>query len=157
VWLVLLPGLVAGYVPWRYLGVSQQRLQLTSPAQLLGLVCAGLGAALLGACVWQFAHSGRGTLSPLDPPTRLVVQGIYRHVRNPMYLGVTAILLGEALLIRSLSLVLYWVVWFGAANVFVHVHEEPTLRRQFGAAYEEYSRVVPRWIPRLRPTQAAHQ
>jgi len=83
VWAALLPGLVAGYVPWRFFG---------------------LGAALLAGCIWEFARSGRGTLAPVDPPRELVVRGLYCYVRNPMYLCVTTVLVGELLLTGSRAL-----------------------------------------------------
>jgi len=149
-WTILLPGMVAGYVPWRFFWVSQARVDLSRPADVVALVCIGLGCLLLAACIFEFARSGRGTLSPVDPPRELVVRGLYRYVRNPMYLAVTVIVLGEALLIRSPALALYWAVFFLAANVFVIGYEEPMLRRQFGASYEEYTRRVPRWIPKIR-------
>ena len=95
----------------------------------------------------EFARSGRGTLSPVDPPRHLVVRGLYRYVRNPMYLSVTAIVLGEVPLTRSSALAIYWAVWFACVNLFVIGYEEPTLRRQFGASYEEYARRVGRWLP----------
>jgi len=109
-----------------------------------------LGASLLGACIWEFARRGRGTLSPVDPPTELVVRGLYRYVRNPMYLSVTAIVLGEVLLTRSRGLLAYWAIWFAAVNVFVMAYEEPTLRDQFGGSYDQYTKAVWRWIPSNR-------
>src|SRR4029434_3893922 len=108
---------------------------------------AGLGVALLVACIWEFARTGRATLSPLDPPRHLVVRGLYRYVRNPMYLSVTVIVLGEAVLMRSSSLLLYWAIWFAWVNAFVILYEEPTPRRQFGQSYKDYSRRVRRWVP----------
>ena len=80
-----------------------------------------------------------GTLAPVDPPRALVVRGLYRHVHNPMYLSVTMIVLGEVLLTRSLALLVYWAIWFLAANLFVIGYEEPTLRRRFGASYNQYA------------------
>jgi protein-S-isoprenylcysteine O-methyltransferase Ste14 len=106
---------------------------------------------LLALCILEFARRGRGTLSPVDPPRTLVIQGLYRYVRNPMYLSVTLIVLGEVLLTRSRGLLSYWVIWFVAVNLFVLGYEEPTLRRQFGDAYERYSAAVGRWWPRFRP------
>src|SRR5512133_2491849 len=100
-WTILIPGVVAGYVPWRFFGLSRAQPDLRAPAHVLGLLCMLLGAALLLACIFEFARSGCGTLSPLDPPRRLVVRGLYRYVRNPMYLAVTTILLGETLLAGS--------------------------------------------------------
>lgn len=146
-WAILLPGLVAGYVPWAYFGVRDTVVNPASPLQLLGLLFIAAGAALLAACIVAFARSGRGTLSPVDPPRHLVVCGLYRYVRNPMYLSVTAILLGEVMLTRSGALALYWLIWFVVVNAFVIGYEEPTLRLQFGEPYEEYLRTVGRWIP----------
>jgi protein-S-isoprenylcysteine O-methyltransferase Ste14 len=147
-WTILLPGVVSGYVPWTFFGVRDTVVDLASPLQLLGLLFIIAGAALLVACIVEFARSGRGTLSPVDPPRYLVVRGLYRYVRNPMYLSVTAILLGEVLLTRSGALALYWLIWFVVVNAFVIGYEEPTLRVQFGESYEEYLRTVGRWIPR---------
>ncbi len=94
---------------------------------------------------------GRGTLSPADPPRELVVRGLYRYVRNPMYLAVSLIVLGEALLTASRGLLYYWAFFFAIVNVFIIGYEEPTLRRRFGESYERYTQRVPRWVPRLRP------
>ncbi|HJQ65124.1 MAG TPA: isoprenylcysteine carboxylmethyltransferase family protein [Gemmatimonadales bacterium] len=147
-WAALLPGFFAGYVPWRYFGLAHVQLTLRRPVHMLGLMGIGVGVVLLGSCIWQFAHSGRGTLAPLDPPRQLVVRGPYRYVRNPMYAAVTAIVLGEVLLTRTVALLTYWVIWFVCVNLFVIGYEEPTLHRQFGESYEQYTRTVGRWIPR---------
>jgi protein-S-isoprenylcysteine O-methyltransferase Ste14 len=149
-WAVLLPGLLAGYVPWRYFGLRDVRLDLRLPLHWIALIAIGLGTALLAACILEFARRGRGTLSPADPPRSLVVQGPYRYVRNPMYLAVTTIVLGEVLLTGSAALLIYWMVWFAAVNLLILAYEEPTLRRQFGSGYERYSANVRRWRPRLR-------
>ena len=146
-WTVLLPGVVAGYVPWRYFGVRDVRLHEPDAGTIAGLAVIAAGVAILVTTIWEFAHTGRGTLSPADPPRALVVAGLYRYVRNPMYLGVTTVLLGEALLARDLRLLAYWAVWFAAANAFIVGYEEPTLRRRFGEAYEHYTARVGRWIP----------
>lgn len=143
--------MIAGYIPWRWFGVAQVQPDVTNPLDLIGLLLIIAGAALLAACIWEFASRGRGTLSPVDPPKELVVQGLYRYVRNPMYLSVSTMLLGEALLARSLALLGYWAVFFAAANLFVMWYEEPILRRQFGDSYERYAKHVGRWLPR-RPT-----
>ena len=105
---------------------------------------------ILGACIFEFAHTGRGTLAPVDPPRVLVVRGLYRYVRNPMYLSVTLIVWGEILLTRSVALIAYWLAWFVAANLFVRGYEEPALRRQFGSDYDRYAAKVGRWMPKLR-------
>ena len=146
-WTILLPGMVAGYVPWIVFGLRNARLEPADPIAALALAVIGLGIALLAACIFEFARSGRGTLSPVDPPRHLVVSGLYRYVRNPMYLSVTTIVLGEVLLARSRALAAYWAVWFAAANLFVIAYEEPALRQKFGSSYDEYARRVGRWIP----------
>jgi protein-S-isoprenylcysteine O-methyltransferase Ste14 len=145
-WTALLPGVIAAYLPWTFFGLSEVRVAFTAN-QLVGAVCIIVGAALLGACIREFARRGRGTLAPVDPPRVLVVQGLYRYVRNPMYLSVTLIILGEAIVAWSGSLVIYGLVWFAWVNIFVLAYEEPALRRQFGASYDEYTRRVGRWIP----------
>ena len=150
VWAALLPGVFAGYLPWRYFGLANVQLTLRDPFHVIGLFCIGSGIGLLSICVWQFAYSGRGTLAPVDPPTQLVVRGPYRYVRNPMYLAVTTIVLGEVLLTCSVALLTYWAIWFAVVNLLVIGYEEPTLRRQFGASYERYTQTVGRWIPTFR-------
>ncbi|MGH7561044.1 MAG: methyltransferase family protein [Gemmatimonadales bacterium] len=154
-WTLALPGFFAGVVPWRYFGLGGVGLDAANPLHWVGLAAVGAGAALLGLSIWEFARTGRGTLSPLDPPRKLVVRGLYRYVRNPMYLSVTLIVFGDALLARSTALLLYWVVWFVAANLFVRGYEEPALRRQFGDEYTRYAEAVGRWVPRLRPYEPA--
>jgi protein-S-isoprenylcysteine O-methyltransferase Ste14 len=149
-WTLLLPGVFAGYLPWRYFGLAQVRLSLENPVHLVGLLCIGVGAVLLGTCIWEFARTGHGTLAPVDPPRELVIRGLYRYVRNPMYLSVTVIVLGELLLTRSRALLIYWALWFAGVNLFVIGYEEPTLRKRFGAAYERYTQAVGRWLPRFR-------
>lgn len=153
-WAVLLPGLFAGYLPWRFFGLAQVRLSPQRPWGVLGVLVIATGTGLLVACIWEFARSGRGTLAPVDPPRDLVVRGLYRYVRNPMYLSVTMIVLGEVLLTRSRPLLAYWAVWFLGVNLFVMGYEEPSLRRRFGVAYEDYCRRVGRWLP-SRPVSRA--
>lgn len=148
-----MPGVVAGYIPWRFYGLSELHPNLRSPLDLVGLLLVTVGAVLLGTCIVEFATRGRGTLSPVDPPKELVVQGLYRYVRNPMYVSVSTIVLGEALLARSLALLFYWAIFFTAANLFVLLYEEPALRRQFGESYERYTQQVGRWLPRITSNQ----
>ena len=149
VWAALLPGFIAGYVPWRFFGLSRLRLNLLSPQHLAGLLCIAIGIALLVSCIWEFARSGRGTLAPVDPLRELIVRGLYRYVRNPMYLSVTTIILGEALL-GSRALLFYWAIWFLAVNLLIIGYEEPALGRRFGRSYDLYTQQVGRWFPRLR-------
>jgi protein-S-isoprenylcysteine O-methyltransferase Ste14 len=129
--------------------VSEVAVSRTNPVHVVGLAVVTLGASLLIACIVEFARRGRGTLSPVDPPKELVVQGLYRYVRNPMYLSVSTIVLGEVMLTKSMALFIYWVIWFACANLFVMGYEEPYLRREFGESYATYTREVGRWIPRF--------
>lgn len=148
-WTILFPGFFAGFLPWQYFGVSEVRIDWTNALHVVGVLFIASGSALLIACIVEFARRGRGTLSPVDPPKELVVQGLYRYVRNPMYLSVSAIVLGEVMLTKSMALFIYWVIWFACVNLFVMGYEEPYLRRQFGESYATYSRDVGRWIPRF--------
>lgn len=118
-----------------------------TPLQVLSLVPMVVGAAILIRCIWDFAAKGRGTLAPIDPPTQLVVQGLYRYVRNPMYLGVLLLLLGESAFFRSATLLQYTIAWFIVVNLMVLFYEEPALRRRFGESYQRYFRSVHRWLP----------
>ena len=110
-----------------------------------------IGALIAGWCAVDFALRGRGTPAPFDPPRRLVVSGLYRFVRNPMYFGLAVMLIGEAWLLAHIEII--WELLFAlvAVSIFVIVYEEPTLRSKFGDDYAEYCRNVRRWIPRLRP------
>lgn len=152
VWLVIAPGFIAGYLPW---AISRWRLQPpllgTSVTRWLGAVLILLGLPLLLEAFARFALQGRGTPAPVLPPERLVVFGFYRRVRNPMYVAVTALILGQALLLGDRRLlVLAAVVWV-TFHLFVRFYEEPRLQRRFGRQYEAYCAAVPRWIPRVRP------
>jgi protein-S-isoprenylcysteine O-methyltransferase Ste14 len=151
-WTLLLPGVMAGYLPWRFFGLSQVRIRPGDPVDLLGVLAIAVGAALLGTCIFEFARSGRGTLAPVDPPKELVVQGLYRYVRNPMYLSVATIHIGECLLTRSAPMLEFAAGFFVAVNLFVIGYEEPALRRQFGDSYERYAQRVGRWLPSFRAT-----
>jgi len=150
-WTVLLPGTVAVYLP----SVILRRTEAPAPGawgapQSVGLLLMIAGTAILLRCIRDFAVVGRGTLSPIDAPRKLVVAGLYRYVRNPMYVGVTMVLVGEVLFFKSLALLEYTVVWFGVVNLFVLFYEEPTLKRRFGESYDRYRRSVGRWIPGRR-------
>ena len=145
---VLVPGTVAVYVP---LLLAGERWRAASGASLwLGSTALALGAAVYAWCVLDFARVGRGTPAPIDAPRRLVARGPYRYTRNPMYLGVLTVILGWAILLRSLAVAGYGLgVWL-AFHLFAVLYEEPRLRREFGAEYEAYARSVGRWLPRPR-------
>ncbi len=144
-----MPGVVAGFLPWRFFGLRRLVLDPSRPNQAAGLVLAAAGMVLLAACFVQFAREGKGTLIPVDAPRTLVVRGLYRYVRNPMYLSVSAILLGEALAAWSGALLAYWAGYFAFVNLFICGYEERALRAKFGEPYERYTRQVGRWLPRL--------
>ena len=109
------------------------------------------GAFLAGWCALDFAIRGLGTPAPFDPPRRLVVAGLYRFVRNPMYLGVGILLAGEAWLIGRIEIIYEMLIAFALVSAFILIYEEPVLRSKFGGDYAEYCRNVRRWIPRLSP------
>jgi len=127
---------------------------LPSWTELPGVVLIALGAALALSCIVCFVVRGHGTPAPFDPPRNFVVAGPYRWVRNPMYVGGAAMLLGLALVLQSPSILLFVPVWWLLAHLLVLSYEEPTLRRNFGASFEEYCRRVPRWWP--KSPRAAH-
>jgi protein-S-isoprenylcysteine O-methyltransferase Ste14 len=146
----LLPGTVTVLIPY-WLIASSNAGGLSNHQQLRysGLPLIIIGAAGLLWCIWEFFSSGRGTLAPIDPPKNLVIQGLYRYVRNPMYVAVVTILLGEAIFFMSRPVLIEAGIFFVLANLFVAFYEEPSLRRQFGESYESYIQTVGRWIPRL--------
>ena len=143
-------GLFLVYLPSQLLTAAGVRRgdNFRAP-EVAGLVLATLGGALAIWCVLTFAILGRGTPAPFDPPRRLVTQGPYRLVRNPMYLGAATALAGAALYYRSRALLLYDIVFLMAAHFFVIAYEERALARVFGEDYEAYRRRVGRWLPRI--------
>jgi protein-S-isoprenylcysteine O-methyltransferase Ste14 len=146
----LFTALVLIYVPVRLLSWSGiVRPEAINVPQVAGMVVAAAGAALALWCVIAFASIGRGTPAPFDPPRRLVIQGPYHFVRNPMYVGAGLALAGAALFYESLPLMGYSVLFLLAAHLFVVWYEEPTLRRTFGQEYEAYCRRVRQWWPSL--------
>jgi protein-S-isoprenylcysteine O-methyltransferase Ste14 len=148
--ILLLPGTVAVAIPT--LIVWTTRPELAPPYLVaVGLLLIAAGAVLIVDTVRLFARIGRGTLAPWDPTTRLVVEGPYRRVRNPMISGVVFALFGEALAFWSTSLLLWALSVFLVNAVYLPLVEEPGLVRRFGAQYERYRAHVPRWLPRLRP------
>lgn len=152
VFLVVVPGAVAGVVPFWFSGWRVGPPLLGLPAsRVLGGALVLLGLASLVESALRFALVGLGTPAPVAPPTRLVVSGQYRHVRNPMYVAVLAIVLGQALLLGSLALLYYVVLLSVLFDAFVLLYEEPALRARFGSSYDAYRHNVRRWRPRLRP------
>lgn len=146
--LLVAPGMVAGYIPLALLRKGSQ-IQ-TGPLAYLALPLWLVGGVILLWSFWNFLHEGRGTPAPLDPPKELVATGFYRYVRNPMYVGVLAVILGHFLWFRYWNLLIYAMLVFLAFHTFVTFYEEPILRSKFGASYEEYCKRVPRWMPWFR-------
>jgi protein-S-isoprenylcysteine O-methyltransferase Ste14 len=148
---VLVPGTAAGLVPYLLTrGAAGGGVPLGA-ARWLGLVPILAGVVIYLRSAWDFVAAGRGTPAPLDPPKRLVARGFYRFSRNPMYVAVLTVLLGEAIVLGSPALAAYALAVGIAFHLFVVFYEEPTLQRLFGPAYEEYRSEVPRWLgPRGR-------
>jgi protein-S-isoprenylcysteine O-methyltransferase Ste14 len=152
--LALAPGTVVLLVPWWL-----TRWRMGPPLLGLGVsraagaaLCLAGAAALLDSFA-RFVLRGRGTPAPILPTRHLVVSGLYRHVRNPMYVAVVSAVVGQGLFLGDLRVVAYGAALWAAFHLFVLVYEEPTLRRTFGAEYDAFRGNVPRWIPRLRPWQ----
>jgi protein-S-isoprenylcysteine O-methyltransferase Ste14 len=150
VFLAVAPGVVAGVIPWWLTG---WRAGSDVPSAVAGaggaLVVAG-SAVLLDAFA-RFVREGLGTPAPVAPTHRLVVGGLYRYVRNPMYLAVAATIVGQAALLGRPELLVYAAAFGVAVGAFARYYEEPALRRQFGAQYAGYRSAVPAWWPRRRP------
>lgn len=145
---LVVPGTVAGWAPWR---LAREAARADGSRWVAALVAFALGALVFAWCVWDFATFGRGTPAPLDPPKRLVVRGLYRVVRNPMFVGILLVLLGWALAYPGPRLAGYAALVALAFHLFVVLFEEPFLRRTFGAAYDDYRARVPRWRPTWPP------
>ena len=152
VFLVVAPGIVAVYIPWALTHWSPSPPLLgLSALRVVGPLLVAIGLPVLLDSFLRFALQGRGTPAPVAPPRHLVVTGFYRYVRNPMYVAVVSLILGQGLFLGSMRVLRYGIgVWLTAFG-FVVLYEEPTLRRKFGAEYDEFCAHVPRWIPRLRP------
>ena len=145
---ILAPGMVAGYIPLVLLRRGPQ--VETGLFAYLAIPFWIVGGVILLWSFWNFLIQGRGTPAPTDPPKELVAVGFYRYVRNPMYVGVLAIIIGHFLWFGYWYLLVYAVIVFLGFNTFVSYYEEPTLKKKFGKSYEDYLQKVPRWIPKFR-------
>jgi len=151
VFFALAPGVVAGLVPWWLTGWQVREPPYSVPLRLAGVILLVAGAAVLVQAFARFVVEGAGTPAPIAPPEHLVVGGLYRYVRNPMYLAILVAIVGQGLVLGQPVLFGY-ATFVGAAVVsFVYGYEQPVLARTFGADYEAYRRAVPGWWPRLRP------
>ena len=151
IFLVIAPGFVAGLVPW---WISRWRLDTPflgfPPVRIAGAILLALGVIGLLDSFARFALKGEGTPAPIFPTRHLVVSGLYRYVRNPMYVSVVSAILGQALILGNTQLLEYGASVWLAFHLFVLLYEEPVLRETFGAEYQSFCAHVPRWIPRLK-------
>jgi protein-S-isoprenylcysteine O-methyltransferase Ste14 len=148
IFLVVVPGTVAGLIPWLLTGWSSS----DPPAAIavVGALLLAAGLAVLLHAFARFVMEGIGTPAPVAPTQSLVVGGLYRHVRNPMYIAVAAVIVGQALLLGRAELLVYALAFMAVVATFVRLYEEPVLSRRFGDEYQRYRRAVPAWRPRLR-------
>jgi protein-S-isoprenylcysteine O-methyltransferase Ste14 len=149
VFLALAPGVVAGVLPWLLTDWDSNDPPLA--LSVAGAVLIAVGAAVLLSAFARFVVEGIGTPAPVAPPEHLVVGGLYRYVRNPMYVAVAATIVGQAALLGRPALLLYALAFMAVVAAFVYGYEQPVLSERFGAEYERYRRNVPAWWPRLRP------
>jgi len=153
---VLAPGGVAGLIPWLLTRWQvKEPLPFWLPLRVVGALLLLAALAVLISSFARFVAEGFGTPAPVAPPDHLVVGGFYRYVRNPMYLAVLSLIIGQFLLLGQLILLAYAAVVTAAFTAMVHWHEEPALHRQFGGQYDAYRAAVPGWLPRLRPWVAS--
>ena len=156
IFLVIAPGTLAVYVPWTF-----TRWQVAPPLlgffpfRVIGVLLIALGLPGLLDSFGRFAIQGLGTPAPIAPPQHLVVTGLYRYVRNPMYVAVLSLILGQGLLFGNVSVLLCALIFWLACHLFVVFYEEPTLRGKFGDEYKEFCANVRRWLPRPRPWKGA--
>ena len=148
VFFVVAPGTVAGLIPWWL--TSWQVDGAWLPLQVVGAIVIAAGLAVLVQAFARFVIDGFGTPAPIAPTDELVVSGLYRHVRNPMYVAVVAIIAGQALVLGQEVLLVYAAAMWAVFASFVRLYEEPTLLATYGAQYDAYRRAVPAWLPRLR-------
>jgi protein-S-isoprenylcysteine O-methyltransferase Ste14 len=149
---LMAPLVMGGVLPW---WISRWHPGPRVPGQslltIVGAAATAAGVVVVVEAFVRFVRHGRGTPAPYDPARRLVVSGAYRYVRNPMYVGLMLVVLGQALILRHGALLAYALVLFTAFHLRIVLKEEPELRQRFGDEYDEYCRRVQRWIPRGNP------
>jgi len=147
--LVIAPGTVAVLIPWLISGWHEQPPLFGVPGtRIIGVLLILFGVPVLLDSFRRFAVEGLGTPAPVLPPRKLVIRGFYRYVRNPMYVAIVSIIVGQGISFGDWRVIVYGLVAWLVTHLFVMFHEEPTLRQTFGADYERYCASVPRWIPR---------
>jgi protein-S-isoprenylcysteine O-methyltransferase Ste14 len=142
---LVVSGTVAVYLP---LFIAQSRPPTSGPLFVLALALFALNGAIYAWCVWDFAIFGRGTPAPIDTPKRLVVRGLYRYTRNPMYVGVLTVILGWAVLFQAAAVGFYGLIVGSCFHLFIVLYEERHLQQEFGGDYEDYRSRVSRWLPK---------
>jgi protein-S-isoprenylcysteine O-methyltransferase Ste14 len=152
VFLFIAPGTVAGYVPW---WIGRWRVHSSffgyAAVRVVGVLLVAAGVGLLLETFLRFAFKGLGTPAHVFPTKHLVVSGSYRYVRNPMYVAVISLILGQGLIFADIRILVYGICVWLIMHIFVLIYEEPTLRRTFTAEFADYTANVPRWIPQLTP------
>jgi protein-S-isoprenylcysteine O-methyltransferase Ste14 len=151
VFFLLAPGVVAGLIPY-WLSGWQARTPRAGwlPVRIVGCAFIVAGLVVLVSAFVRFVREGSGTPAPVAPTERLVVGGLYRYVRNPMYVAVISVIVGQALALGNARLLAYAAIVWGMFAAFVKLYEEPTLERRYGAEYDAYRRAVRAWLPRVR-------
>lgn len=144
---IVLPGTMGGWLPVYFATRFQEPIYVAGARHPAAAVPFAIGAAIYFWCLWNFAVKGRGTPAPIDAPKVLVVEGPYRYVRNPMYVGVALVIGGWAVWFWSDDVLWFLGVWLLFVQLFVLFYEEPTLKRLFGDSYERYCTAVRRWVP----------
>jgi protein-S-isoprenylcysteine O-methyltransferase Ste14 len=157
VFTLVAPGSVTVWAPLFWLHPSlRHQAHLASISGIAGCLIILAGVAGYVWCALDFLFQGRGTPAPIDPPKKVVQRGLYKYTRNPMYISILLVLLGESLVFQSRFLLEYAVIVAAIVHLFVYFYEEPTLTKRMGASYAEYQKEVPRWIPRLRVRMRNH-
>lgn len=150
--LIIAPGTIAGYVPWLICRWHvQEPLAGIFAFRILGVLLMAAGLLVLLDSFARFALQGLGTPAPIFPTRHLIVSGLYRYVRNPMYVAVVSLILGQGLFFGNLRVLEYGIAIWGAFHLFVLLYEEPTLKNTYGSEYDTFCANVRRWVPRLRP------
>ena len=147
-WSVFVPGTLTTLVPYFILRLSPESFSLNlSGFRYVGIIPILFGALIYFWGAWDFTFVGKGTPAPFDAPKKVVATGAYQFVRNPMYVACVSVLIGEAIFFESAALLIYAFVLFFIFHIWILIYEEPTLRKSFGASYEEYCREASRWLP----------
>jgi len=146
---IVAPGTVAGVIPYYFITGIEVFAFSMGMFRFLGLVFMAVGFVGYLWCGFDFAHRGQGTPAPIDPPKKLIIVGLYKYVRNPMYVSIGSLLIGETIFFENAVILAYMLCLWLIFHSFVVLYEEPTLKKLFGSEYEQYCKEVSRWIPNL--------